>query len=338
MGSSKRNEEPSKGGSSRAGRKTGLLKFAWRATKSRTFGKASADDQQPKIMNVVAGPSNHSTDADRVEVAIASATTAASSEAADASEACRKNDILAAKAEEAASTVKESLWDLAYDKLREEKPCVVEAYEELLARMLPYLAAESPATDLRDLLSKASSRHQSDSSAATKHDSAAYSVMTRREKMDDMIALGKKHMEGKKIALKVGDQEFVLQDQMKHVVAGLRIAKAWVDDAVNASPLARTAWASVCLLLPFLTNQSDVQAANDEGFAYVTQKIRYYAAMESLLFGADDTTFPPAFRDHVVGLYKEIIDFQAQTVLRFFRGRFSNFVRDTVRCDPGRIC
>lgn len=76
------------------------------------------------------------------------------------------------------------------------------------------------------------------------------------------------------------------------------------------------------------------EAANTEGFAYVTQKILYYAALESLLFGNGDDNFTPAFREHVLELYQSIIDFQAQNVLRFFRGRFRNLMREVVKWDP----
>ncbi|KAL8382976.1 hypothetical protein RB595_006647 [Gaeumannomyces hyphopodioides] len=58
--------------------------------------------------------------------------------------------------------------------------------------------------------------------------------------------------------------------------------------------------------------------------------------MESLFLHAEDPT--AAKRDHLrsrlVELYQAIIDFQAQSVLRFFRRRFANFLRDAVKYDP----
>lgn len=38
-------------------------------------------------------------------------------------------------------------------------------------------------------------------------------------------------------------------------------------------------------------------------------------------------------RELFIELYKAIIDFQAQSVLRFFRSRFSTFVRDIAKWD-----
>ncbi|TLS21308.1 uncharacterized protein PpBr36_10327 [Pyricularia pennisetigena] len=140
--------------------------------------------------------------------------------------------------------------------------------------------------------------------------------------MEDIIVMGQKHMEGKQIAVKVGTQKFVLQDQMQHLVTGIQFGKDWIDNTVQASPMASTAWAGVCLLLPLLTNPDEVDQANKEGFAYVTQKIQYYTDMDF------QTKAKTRLRELFIELYKAVIDFQAHTVLRFFRSRFSNFVRD----------
>ncbi|KAI6641387.1 hypothetical protein MCOR08_001170 [Pyricularia oryzae] len=86
--------------------------------------------------------------------------------------------------------------------------------------------------------------------------------------MEDIIVMGQKQMEGKQIAVKVGTQKFVLQDQMQHLVTSIRFRKDWINNAVQASPTASTAWAGVCLLLTLLSNPAEVDHANKEGFAY----------------------------------------------------------------------
>ena len=87
-----------------------------------------------------------------------------------------------------------------------------------------------------------------------------------------------------------------------------------------------------------MTNPSEVQGANEEGLAYVTQKIGFYTNIETRLFREQDGAPPPAekqlFEEQFVSLYQAIIDFQAQTVLRFFRRRFKNLVRDATKWDP----
>ncbi|KAL8409624.1 hypothetical protein RB594_007901 [Gaeumannomyces avenae] len=231
-----------------------------------------------------------------------------------------------------------SLWDHAYEALRKEKPEVVQEYEELLLKVAPYLANTHPTTDLNDVLSKASSdlANAAPKSGAKTAERGPQSGVDRQKMMADVIDSGQKHMEGKQIAFKIGQQKFVLQDQVEHVVAGIQLGKDWIDGAVQASPLAGAAWAGVCLLLPLLTNPGEVQAANEEGLAYVSQKIRYYTSMEPLILHGDDPA--AARRDHLrsrlLGLYQAIIDFQAQSVLRFFRRRFANFLREVVKYDP----
>ncbi|KAI3335237.1 hypothetical protein F4824DRAFT_465195 [Ustulina deusta] len=250
------------------------------------------------------------------------------------SEFCEANN-LTPKDDGATTLGPQSLWDLAYDALRKEKPEVVEAYEELLFKVLPYMANTSSATDLENLLSKpptdlANTSPTSDTEAQ-RH--VAHNLITRRKMMDDIIGLGQEHMDNKKIAFKVGQQEFVLQDQMQYVVAGIQVGRDWISEAVQASPLASAAWAGVSLLLPLLTNPAEVQAVNEEGLGYVTQKIRYYTAMESPFLFQQDETVKREYEDRLVELYQAIIDFQAQSVMRFFRRRFSNWVRDTVKWD-----
>lgn len=43
--------------------------------------------------------------------------------------------------------------------------------------------------------------------------------------MEDIILMGQKHMEGKQITVKVGTQKFVLQNQMQHLITGIRFGK-----------------------------------------------------------------------------------------------------------------
>ncbi|KAL8402637.1 hypothetical protein RB596_009123 [Gaeumannomyces avenae] len=206
--------------------------------------------------------------------------------------------------------------------------------------MSPYLANASSTANLDDILSEASDDLPNIplSPNTRTAECETQRVPSSRMMMEGIIVLGRKQMEGKQIAFKIGQQEFVLQDQMKHLVDGIKLGKDWIDDAVQASPEAKTAWACVCLLLPLLTNPSEVEAANEEGLLYVTQKIRFYTAMESLFLLGEDEVLPAAAkresRSRLIELYQAIIDFQAQSVLRFFRRRFSNFLRDTIKWDP----
>ncbi|KAI1290474.1 hypothetical protein F5Y03DRAFT_378339 [Xylaria venustula] len=224
-----------------------------------------------------------------------------------------------------------SLWDQAYDGLQADKPHVVKNYEELLNKVLLLRNRKPHTVDLESLLSDSTTKTET-------REHASQSSFNRKKTMEDIIALGQKHVDEKKITFKIGEQEFALQDQIQTAIACVQVGKVWVDEAVQASPLATAAWAGVCLLLPLLTNPPQVQATNEQGLAYVTMKIRYYTNMESRVLREQHDALSPderkLFEERFVKLYQAIIDFQAQTTLRFFRDRFKNLLRDAVKCDP----
>jgi hypothetical protein len=71
-----------------------------------------------------------------------------------------------------------------------------------------------------------------------------------------------------------------------------------------------------------------------DGFTYVTSQMRYYVAMESLLLPEDmKADLKVDLTDRLVGFYKLIIDFQVQSVIRFYRSRTNNFFRGTISYD-----
>ncbi|EJT68836.1 hypothetical protein GGTG_13589 [Gaeumannomyces tritici R3-111a-1] len=320
-------KKPSEEASSSSEKRPSRLKF-WRRPKLGGPGKAAPakDDYEPNNEIIIPEPSSLFRITD--EPKLSNAPTPAPPEPSPTS-----NN----KDGGTTATNSESLWDMAYEALRKEKPEVVQAYEELLSKMSTCLANTSSTTDLNEVLSKAASDPVNTPFASNTGtaDYQAQNATIRRDMMTDIIALGRKHMEGKQIAFKIGSHKFVLQDQVQNLVAGVQFGKDWIGEAVQASPPASIAWAGVCLLLPLLTNPKEVEAANEKGLAYVTLKIRYYTAMESLFL--DKQAFSAAvkqeYRNLLIELYQAIIDFQAQSVLRFFRGRFSNFLRDTVKWD-----
>ncbi|KAI6524644.1 hypothetical protein MCOR05_009691 [Pyricularia oryzae] len=328
MGLLGRKAKPS-GAPSSSGEHYSRLKTWLRNLRGSNKIPPAQNDFEVKNVAIVAGLTSSSRDADEAKVTSAS-DTATSIELLPSESRRTNNKPIPNDGDSTADST--SLWDLAYEVLREENPEIVQAYEELLSKTSPYLEKTSSTANLNDILSKASN-DQAKPLPASDTETAERKAQTdtsSRKTMETIIAMGQKHMEGKQIAFKVGTQKFVLQDQMQHIVTGIQFGKDWIDNAVQASPMASTAWAGVCLLLPLLTNPAEVDQANKEGFAYVAQKIRYYTDMESFfLQGENEQIFPAKAKQHLrellIELYKAIIDFQAQSVLRFFRSRFSTF-------------
>ena len=141
-------------------------------------------------------------------------------------------------------------------------------------------------------------------------------------------------MKQKKISTTLLGHEIVLQDVVANIAGVVEWAEDYVKDAVKDLPYASIVMAGVSLVLPLLKNPTAVEAANQDGFTYVTSQMRYYVAMESLLLPEDmKADLKTDLTDRLVGLYKLIIDFQVQSVIRFYRSRTKNFFRGTINYD-----
>ena len=161
----------------------------------------------------------------------------------------------------------------------------------------------------------------------------------RRAQLHTIIKYGLERMDEKRMKYKIGDHEYVLQDQIAQAANLVLWAKGWISEAVKASPEASIAWAGVCVILPVLTNPSTADEANRDGFTYVTTRMRYYVALEPLLLrlSQDSTSASEEvmaeFKAHMVDLYQHILDFQFRSVLRFYRGRLGNLGRDLIQSE-----
>ena len=115
--------------------------------------------------------------------------------------------------------------------------------------------------------------------------------------------------------------------------------KEWIDGAVQASPQASIAWAAICIALPLLTKPAAAEQANKDGFDYVTTRMRYYIALESLMLPQSEVSATYAssknlkdeFEMYIVDLYQHILNFQIRSVLRFYRSTLGNFGRDLMQ-------
>jgi hypothetical protein len=160
-------------------------------------------------------------------------------------------------------------------------------------------------------------------------------LQKRREQLKKIIEAGRQRIDEKKIKYYIAGYEFVLEDQIAHAAKLVQWGKALIDEAVKASPEASMAWCSICLILPLFTQSGATEQANRAGFTYVIARMRYYVALEPLLFpkNQNSTTIVPedlkeAFEKDVVDLYQRVLEFQFRSVLRFFRDGLRNLGRD----------
>ncbi|KAK4234131.1 WD40-repeat-containing domain protein [Achaetomium macrosporum] len=215
-----------------------------------------------------------------------------------------------------------SLWDRAYDALRNEEPECIAAYEVLLSKAHAGAQTKTPTVPIeKEDIDKDTNRIPQD-------------AVTRREKLKKITELGLEHMRQKKISTTLLGHEIVLRDVVAEVARVVEWAEDYIKDAVKDLPYASIVMAGVSLVLPLLKNPPKDEAANQDGFTYVTSQMRYYVAMESLLLPEDmKADLKADLSDRLVGLYKLIIDFQVQSVIRFYRSRTKNFFRGIIAYD-----
>lgn len=229
-----------------------------------------------------------------------------------------------------------SLWDQAYDALKESDEKLIKAYEDLLSRALlkrEFTVAVKPAICVHSnigsfLLTEPDDAFDADN-LIPQHNATA-----RRHKMDDIIALGQKHADDKKISTTILGHEITIEKAIANTAGVVSWAEDYIKDAAKDLPYASIVIVGVSLVLPLLKNPVAVEEARNTGFTYVISQMRYYAAMEPLLVPED--TKPDLKADlgtRLSQLYESIIKFQIQSVIHLYRSRTKNFFRGTINYD-----
>ncbi|KAK4232689.1 hypothetical protein C8A03DRAFT_39724, partial [Achaetomium macrosporum] len=144
-----------------------------------------------------------------------------------------------------------SLWDRAYNALRNEEPERITVYEDILSKALARAQTETrPAPN----------------GQATNH--IPQDPVERREKLKKVTELGLEHMKQKKISTTLLGHEIVLQDVVANIAGVVEWAENFIKEAVKDLPYASIVMAGVSLVLPLLTNPPKDEAANQDGFTY----------------------------------------------------------------------
>ncbi|PYH44153.1 uncharacterized protein BP01DRAFT_424449 [Aspergillus saccharolyticus JOP 1030-1] len=216
-----------------------------------------------------------------------------------------------------------SRWDQAYDQLKVDQPGLLLDYETLLSRVPIKAQSNTP-----------SARGSVDNTGDIKNIIPANDPAARQEIMKSIIELGLKHVEDRKFRVTLLGHEISIQDELDRVGGAVEWAQDYVKDAIKDVPYAPAVMAGISLILPLLRSPANAEAANREGLTYVTSQMRYYVQMEPLLLpeylksGVNED-----LSGRVIDLYKAVITFQVQSVLRFYRSRTKNYFRDVSNYD-----
>ncbi|KJR83362.1 ankyrin repeat protein [Sporothrix schenckii 1099-18] len=230
--------------------------------------------------------------------------------------AVHHEELLATPATQVAETNcrSDSLWDRAYEALKKDKQQLVREYEKLLAKEV----------QTANLASEAALQDSSRS--------------LRQAQLTTVIDGGLKRMDEKTTKYTIAGHDFVLKEQIAQASKFLLWAKDWVGEAVQASPQASIAWAAVCLVLPLLTNPTTAAEANQHGLKTVTARMRYYVELEPVVHrlaanGRGDVDMRGLMEQvdsNIVDLYRQILEFQISSVLRFYANHLKTYAKDMV--------
>ncbi|PLB44154.1 WD40 repeat-like protein [Aspergillus steynii IBT 23096] len=212
------------------------------------------------------------------------------------------------------------LWDEAYDLLKGEKPELLLGYESLLSELAINVnpTAIVPGQDANDL-----------ENTIPQHD-----VTARRQKLEQIAETSFQNLQAGSLKVTLFGKEMALQEAAGKLGNGLNWVQNYSKEALKHVPYAPVAMACTSLLLPLLISPSRVDDENRTGLLYVTSQIRYYIEMEHLLLPAfTDHRIKAQMREHVKGLYKLVIDYQVQSVMKFNRDPVKNYFRSVADYD-----
>ncbi|TLD25037.1 hypothetical protein PspLS_06272 [Pyricularia sp. CBS 133598] len=235
--------------------------------------------------------------------------------------ACRYTPLLQITARSENTT---SLWNLAYEVLRDKDAQLVDQYEKLLSKELEERVNRTVVT--QDITRQTDNLNHTENRIDVNPNK-------RQNQLKTIMDQGLRRTDQKKIAYTLFGHKFVLSKQVAQAGQLIQAIKSLVSEAVKVSPEASLVWAGVCVLLPVLTNPSAAEEANRDGLSYVTFRIRYYIELERLLWPENliEPGLKREFSDHIVDLYQHILEFQIKIVLRLYRRWLATASRDAIR-------
>lgn len=97
-----------------------------------------------------------------------------------------------------------------------------------------------------------------------------HDAIARREMLKKITELGLKHIDDKEVTVTVFGLDISLKDTISSVAGAVEWAKDYAKAAVKDLPYTSVVMAGVSLILPLLKNPVAIEAANREGFTYIT--------------------------------------------------------------------
>ncbi|KAL5090457.1 hypothetical protein Trisim1_004354 [Trichoderma cf. simile WF8] len=186
----------------------------------------------------------------------------------------------------------QELWNVAYERLREENGPLIAEYESSLKGVVAAGVAQT-------LSFKANIREQ------------MWAILQKRmEEVNDNTRL------------KLGDHEIQMKDTSQLILNVINSANNYISQTVSANPFASIAWTGISFLLPLFMNASSESASLAKGLEYISSLITQSKMREELYIEArghesrvrDHKKFQLSHREYKAALerlYRQILKFEA---------------------------
>ncbi|KAK5994041.1 Vegetative incompatibility protein HET-E-1 [Cladobotryum mycophilum] len=195
--------------------------------------------------------------------------------------------------------VRQSIWNRAYDKIKEDEPKLGRKYEETLKKLL----------GLEDALSEQS---------------------VGINKSDRSVLM----QQGIKVGLERTKKEAKAKGRLQKVMDVINPIKNVVTEAVKSCPQAALAWTGVCLTMEILANPISEFAAQREGIEYLMSRMEWYWRLTDTLFITDKEDKPflrGSLEASTVLLFGKILAYQMKSINVYHQNRYLTTVGDIVK-------
>lgn len=231
---------------------------------------------------------------------------------------------------------KSRIWIQAYDRLLQEEPLLVAAYEKTLEKL--HGASQ---------MGREASAHVASSTSA---DDRADVLVNREEKMSQYIETG----------LQRTEKEARVKGKLGDVLAIINTVRDIVGQAVQAAPQAALPWVGICFalevrfpaaklsFLPVLTyltlrqmlmNPISESAAQRSGLQHILSRMQWYQSLTDVLFEASrgpataDFSLGHTLETGIVQLYVKFLTYVMKSVRVYHQNRVLITLRDFVKYD-----
>ncbi|PNP60635.1 hypothetical protein FNYG_14638 [Fusarium nygamai] len=205
--------------------------------------------------------------------------------------------------------IRRQIWNEAYDKVKDDEPDTVDAYEKILSAQLAAGDAD-PSSDRNPI------------------NIIAENAEARQAQMKTLVGQG----------LDKTEKEAMIKEKFNEGLQPVNNVKDFVSIAVKSEPTAAVAWLGITTLIDLVANPLTEPGINREGVRYVLERVEWYWESAQLLLDpgkVDDSLvgLQNLLRRHVIKLYKKLLLYQMQSVCLYNKHWAAVIIRDLFKGD-----